>query len=133
MQGMHHKADVAERESRLRKTDPVWLEAERERCRVKQAKANSEGKATHKSSQSTAAWRARNRIKARAHVIAYRALASGEIIRKEDCESCGATGRLQMHHTDYTLPKHVTFLCTACHGRVHRLENFPTEIHQPTQ
>ena len=41
----------------------------------------------------------------------------GDLIRK-DCEVCGAKG-VQAHHTDYFRPLAVTWLCPACHSRVH--------------
>jgi len=47
------------------------------------------------------------------------------IIRKPvRCERCAATDcQLNAHHDDYQFPLAVTWLCTACHGEVHREEN----------
>lgn len=54
----------------------------------------------------------RARVKAREKV--GDAIKSGKL-RKQPCVSCGSTERLEAHHTDYTQPLNVTWLCKPCH------------------
>ena len=55
----------------------------------------------------------------------YWAVRTGLIPKKTACERCGvaasATVRLHAHHADYDRPLAVVWLCTLCHGDVHRL------------
>ena len=54
-----------------------------------------------------------------ANNAAQRAVASGKIKRKDRCELCGVSGRLEKHHPDYDQPLWVFFLCPVCHKAVH--------------
>ncbi len=67
-------------------------------------------------------WRELNREKTRAHKAVYRALKSGRLIRPSTCEYCGIEGPTQAHHDDYRCRLEVRWLCSRCHGRVHRDE-----------
>jgi len=55
--------------------------------------------------------RARNRVST--------ALARGELVRADACESCGAERFCEAHHADYSRPLDVTWLCRDCHHAVH--------------
>ena len=56
------------------------------------------------------------------HQVA-RAIASGALVRPEECSACHkADGVIQAHHGDYTRPLDVTWLCARCHGRLHAVE-----------
>ena len=46
------------------------------------------------------------------------ALARGKIVKKP-CEVCGTTERIEMHHSDYSKPLDVVFLCSVHHKRAH--------------
>jgi hypothetical protein len=46
------------------------------------------------------------------------AVRSGALVR-QPCEKCGDP-RSQGHHTDYSKPLDVVWLCGACHGKEHR-------------
>ena len=48
------------------------------------------------------------------------AIKLGKIIRPEICQSCGKTGRIEAHHSDYSKIFNVDWLCTKCHGKEHR-------------
>ncbi len=50
------------------------------------------------------------------------AVARGEMIRPDLCENCGESGKIQGHHTDYSKPFEVDWLCTKCHGKEHTFE-----------
>jgi hypothetical protein len=50
------------------------------------------------------------------------AVAKGRIIKPTICDGCGtcALKPLHGHHADYDRPLDVLWLCTHCHGRMHR-------------
>lgn len=56
-------------------------------------------------------WAARQAVK--------RAIRSGHIVRPEACSSCGAVGRIEAHHHDYSKPLDVMWLCFKCHRIEH--------------
>jgi hypothetical protein len=63
------------------------------------------------------------RRKAAIRQMANLAVLAGIIPRKHLCEHCGASdkvAKLQRHHPDYSRPLDVIWLCTLCHGVVHR-------------
>lgn len=39
-------------------------------------------------------------------------------LMKDRCEKCGVTGKLQMHHPDYSKPLDVQTLCAQCHSDI---------------
>jgi len=47
------------------------------------------------------------------------AVAQGKI-KKKPCEKCGEV-KVHGHHTDYSKPLDVVWLCSKCHGLEHRL------------
>ena len=51
------------------------------------------------------------------HAVAY-ALQVGRITRGP-CEECGSVERVQAHHSDYSKPLEIQWLCAYCHGRKH--------------
>ena len=59
-------------------------------------------------------------FKKRARLIFYRAVKSGKIHRPDGCEKCGGKCVPHGHHTDYSKPLNVMWLCTKCHGERHR-------------
>lgn len=64
-------------------------------------------------------WAARNRprVLAMARVaqrVAY-AVRTGRLTRGTSCEKCGAAGRIEAAHHDYTAPFDITWLCVGCH------------------
>ena len=48
------------------------------------------------------------------------AVASGQVRRPSRCSRCGAEGRPEGHHTDYSKPLAVVWLCGPCHRDEHR-------------
>lgn len=62
-------------------------------------------------------WIERNPMKRAAHVKVGNALRRGEI-SKEPCVVCGDT-KVHAHHTDYTKPLDVVWLCQKHHTEVH--------------
>lgn len=52
------------------------------------------------------------------------AIKMGILVKPEKCEHCefkGAGRKIQAHHTDYSKPLKVIFLCTQCHAKAHKL------------
>ena len=45
---------------------------------------------------------------------------NGRLKRKLFCEKCGSKGTIHAHHKTYT-PVDVIFVCSRCHGELHRL------------
>lgn len=63
------------------------------------------------------------RRKIEARWMVYYAVKYGTLKKPAACSSCGrgSSGHgLQAHHTDYSKPLEVRWLCTACHGKTHR-------------
>lgn len=58
------------------------------------------------------------RLKEKARGIAQR-------LKYEPCESCGTEDKIERHHSDYTKPLQVVYLCRVCHAKIHRY----TETH----
>lgn len=59
------------------------------------------------------------RLKDAARNMARLAIQQGVLVR-QPCESCGATEKIHAHHSDYTRPLDVNWLCAACHVTHHR-------------
>src|SRR3990167_8215829 len=43
------------------------------------------------------------------------ALKTGQLVRPAECVSCGSTTRIEAHHSDYSNPLGVEWLCVRCH------------------
>lgn len=65
------------------------------------------------------AWQARNPLKRQAHIIVGNALRDGKIARPERCDCCQQAVKLQAHHTHYSHPLWLAWLCSRCHRLVH--------------
>jgi hypothetical protein len=62
-------------------------------------------------------WYQKNKEKRRAHVTLNRAIASGKLMRPENCSECGKECKPDGHHEDYSKPLDVKWICRACHSR----------------
>lgn len=63
-------------------------------------------------------WRRKHPQRYAAHLAVQRALKSGELV-KGDCAVCGST-QTDGHHSDYSKPLAVTWLCRRHHIRWHK-------------
>ena len=66
-------------------------------------------------------YRRSNRHKAHANLLVHRALESGKINKPDYCAKCFKKGVVEAHHTDYSKPLDVVWLCVCCHKRAHRI------------
>lgn len=65
--------------------------------------------------------RRKNLTAARARAAVRRAIDRGDLARPSTCPKCGAGDRrIEAHHSDYTQPLEVEWLCSKCHGE-HRV------------
>jgi hypothetical protein len=48
------------------------------------------------------------------------ALERGKLVRPSSCSNCNTHCRTEGHHTDYSKPLHIVWLCQSCHHAVHR-------------
>ena len=122
------KADVNKRLGEL-KHNPEWMAKERARCRNKIERARARAKANgiylgptkEDRDKAVAKYAKLNKHKIRARYIATNALRDGKLTKPESCEQCQSLGlKIVKHHPDYSEPLHVVWLCTKCHGIVHR-------------
>lgn len=112
------KRDVAKRVAEKTK-DHEWVTKELERSRIKARRYRAEGK--HPSPEAIkrggAKWSNNNRIKRIAHLAVKRAIARG-VMQRKPCEVCAATPA-EAHHSDYSKPLEVQWLCTTHHNERH--------------
>ena len=58
-------------------------------------------------------------MKRRATNLINAGLASGRVVKPDRCEACGAEGRVDGHHDDYSDGYSVRWLCRRCHLAYH--------------
>ena len=49
----------------------------------------------------------------------HKALCSGKLTKPENCTACGQTCTPDGHHSDYSKPLEVVWLCRPCHSKEH--------------
>ena len=120
----YQKLSPEERRAVVEARDPERVKANdrtryyRDRAKRRAAADEYAKRNPEKVLQAKRRWRERNREKTRAQAKARRALLRGELVR-QPCEICGGE-RTHMHHTDYSKPLEVRWLCAAHHGEAHR-------------
>lgn len=87
---------------RKQDTDPEWREKERARNRKRKPKSVTTPEKT------------------RARSVISNALRDGKIMKPVRCTKCGSGDKIQAHHTDYSKPLEVKWVCSTCHGLEHR-------------
>ena len=92
------------------RTNPAVQEYDRRRSKLPERVAQTV--------KVTRNWRKRNPEKYRAHAALNYAVKCGKI-SKGCCESCGSDDNVHGHHTDYSRPLDVIWLCAKCHQRSH--------------
>lgn len=106
-----NKKKISEREAEKRLKDPQRFEKNRMKH-----KAWSE-KNRENLNEYQRKWYQKNKEKRRAHVLLRRAVLKGIIERSQMCEKCKVIAKTDGHHTDYSKPLEVKWLCKPCHMR----------------
>lgn len=70
--------------------------------------------------ESALKWKLNNPDKTRCHYKIKHALKMGYIIKPKSCTECGAITKLHGHHSDYSKPLAVEWLCPICHKQKHK-------------
>jgi hypothetical protein len=108
-----NRQQVRERQRAYYARDPEkWRAYERKKYRTNRKKEKERSKRN----------RLENRLKAFARDAVAVALRSGLLVRPKKCGKCGKAGRITAHHSDYTRPLKVDWLCSLCHAARHRKE-----------
>ncbi len=105
------KSCWCERVRTRRRTNPAVQEYDRNRAKLPHRKEAAR--------RITINWRADNPEKWAAHIAVNNALRAGKI-KREPCLFCSDT-KTHAHHTDYSKPLHVRWVCAKCHHRMHAL------------
>lgn len=69
--------------------------------------------------ETDATFKRRRRDRDGAHTKVKRAIKAGKLVPFGWCEICGEEAKTEGHHTDYSKPLEVMWLCKQCHGRAH--------------
>ena len=64
-------------------------------------------------------WKENNPEKVKAHILLNKAIKEGTIIKPTHCQQCNQERKLSAHHTDYSKPLKVLWLCYSCHKTKH--------------
>jgi len=70
-------------------------------------------------SKNIKAWKSKNKDKVKAHDKIKYAIKKGNLKAPKYCEHCGLIEKLQAHHSDYSKPLDVIWLCVLCHNKEH--------------
>ena len=88
------------------------------RERHRRYQATEGGRASMRRAQEK--WIDGNQDKRAAHNLLNSAVKSGRVRKPDKCSKCGEGGRIEGHHTDYTKPLDVMWLCRQCHVNEHK-------------
>lgn len=102
--------------AKVRAAQRAFVHSEESIANKKAWTNSAAGKASH--ARATARWRAKNRIKCRAHKKLNNAIIRGELTR-QPCEKCGVR-KVDAHHDDYSKPLQVRWLCRKHHVEFHK-------------
>lgn len=89
--------------------------------KAKEYSKTDKGKAVTCRSNKNYRLKPQNKIKERAWKLTGNALKTGLLIRPNTCSKCNVTCKPEAHHTDYTKPLDITWLCKKCHENTHHL------------
>jgi hypothetical protein len=71
-------------------------------------------------------WKRLNADIEKQHSKVFRAIRSGRLKRSEVCTFCRRIGKTQAHHSDYSKPLEVLWLCHSCHQLIHEYSQCPS-------
>lgn len=92
-------------------------------CRECRAAYNREWRKTHPMSPEQ---RRKDTTRSYTHTYVKR----GKLAKATACEWCKSPEKIEAHHSDYSKPLEVTWLCRACHRLHHRKEKGAARIEQ---
>lgn len=117
------------RTCRQNHNNPAWQQAYREHNREAERtrrRRNRKANATVETMKDKMRY-GTEKVKARAAI--RNAVQAGKVIKPHACEGCGDTLHLlHAHHEDYAKPFDVQWLCSICHGLVHRKNKGSLEV-----
>lgn len=100
-----------------------WQNKNREKVQEYQRQAR------RRSKEVARRWIVNNPERAKAQKKLNYAVFKGELERSEKCQVCGCVHRnIQAHHYDYSKPLEVIWVCTGCHGWIHRKRPAEKEV-----
>jgi hypothetical protein len=92
----------------------------RERCRARDRQRDRTARRRAHLAANSRRWEAANPDKHRAQRAVRQAVATGRLEKPDACQRCSkpcAPRALHGHHTDYSQPLEVEWLCAACHAQ----------------
>lgn len=94
-------------------------------CKACHCRHQREWRESHmvKRAEAQRLYRRRNPLKARARKAVSNAVERGKLVKPDQCEGCGEPTEarfLDGHHTDYSKPLDVAWLCRTCHAETHQ-------------
>jgi len=89
------------------------------RKRIEYYREYDRKRGAHGPEDKTVRYRSKNPEKYYAHTAVSNAIRSGELMKPNNCEKCGAERLLHAHHPDYSKPLDVEWLCVPCHTLAH--------------
>jgi hypothetical protein len=101
-----HKTRMKE----IRLTNPAVQERERARAKLPHRRALA--------AKTRVRWREEHPEAYRAQTAVGNAIRDGKL-RKQPCTICGSNDHVHAHHSDYSKPLDVKWLCARCHHRMH--------------
>lgn len=115
-----HRQDNIERIRKYDRNRPNAKERMKKECEA--IKNNKERYKTYLENKNK--WGKENKYKRNAQCRVKRAINKGLLIKPNTCQICGKTDcEIQGHHHDYSKPLDVIWVCTECHGKLHRKYN----------
>jgi hypothetical protein len=121
-------AECHKKSVRRNRAEKIDYYREYYRARAKTPKAKEQKRKFNKTPRGRAIcaasiqrWREKYPGKRQAHIKVANALRDGLIYKPSSCEVCGTNERkLHGHHTDYSKPLEVIWVCPPCHREFHR-------------
>jgi len=105
----------------LRKADPQQVEQTRERLRIRSKTRQRRSSLAYEIKRRDLTNRSPEyRARAAVRRKLRDAVEAGRIRRPDLCQRCGGGGPIEAHHTDYSRPFDVEWLCAPCHRQRHQ-------------